>query len=642
MADGLPMATRHTRAVTSRDGARQHLLTLQSPAGWWKGEVETNVTMEAEDLLLREFLGIRTSQQTAETAEWIRSRQHDDGTWGIFFGGPPDLSTTIEAYVALRLAGDLPEQPHMRRAADHIRGQGGLAASRVFTRIWLALFGAWPWDALPVMPPELIHLPSRFPLNIYDWAAAARQTIVPLTVITTVRPIRRLPFDLSHLETGPHQPVRHPPWTWSGVFTGLDRVLHVYERHPIGTVRRAASRRTAEWIMARQEPDGLWGGIQPPSVYSLIALRLLGYELTHPVLRRGLAGLDAFTIREKTSGTTLRRFETCQSPVWDTALAIAALTDAGQPVDHPACAAAAGWLLDQQVHGPGDWAVRRPGLPAGGWAFGFCNETYPDTDDTALVMLALRRLRDDPRHATRIDDAIDRAARWLAGMQSRDGGFGAFDADNTRRLGTKLPFCDFGEVIDPPSADATAHVVEALARAGRAKSATVRLGLVWLLRAQHDDGSWPGRWGVNHIYGTGAVVPALIAAGVPPAKPVIRRAIQWLEDHQQPEGGWGEDPRSYTDPGWIGRGACTASQTSWALLALLAAGERSAAVDRGIDWLVDHQRTDGTWDEPHYTATGYPGDFYFNFHLYRLVFPLRVLGLYAAAHRDGAEGRSIT
>jgi squalene-hopene/tetraprenyl-beta-curcumene cyclase len=596
--------------------------------------------MEAEYILLREFLGIRTSQETIETANWIRSRQLGDGTWSTYYGGPPDLSTSVEAYVALRLAGDRPDAPHMLRAEHYIRCHGGIAACRVFTRIWLALFGVWPWDELPVLPPELIYLPRRFPLNIYDWAAVARQTIVPLTVVTALRPIRRLPFDLAHLGADVRpQPVRHPPWSWASVFSGLDRALHVAERRPIRAVRQAALRRVAEWILARQESDGSWGGVQPPWVYSLIALRLLGYELDHPAVRRGLAGLETFIIREETSNGAVRRFETCQSPVWDTALAVIALADAGlskgHPADHPALLSAVRWLLDRQTHGPGDWAIRRPGLVAGGWPFGFSNETYPDMDDTALVVLALARI-DEPVHASRIDAAIGRATRWLAGMQSRDGGFAAFDADNARQLCTKLPFCDFGEVVDPPSADVTAHIVEALARVGRAQSPTVRRGVAWLLLAQRDDGSWPGRWGVNHIYGTSAVVPALIAAGVPPWKPTIRRAVRWLEVHQAADGGWGEDPRSYEDESWVGRGTSTASQTAWALLALLSAGERSSAVDRGVDWLIANQRSDGGWDEPHFTGTGYPGDFYFNFHLYRLVFPLRALALYVASHMSCA------
>ncbi len=604
-------------AAAAVEAARDHLLGLQSPEGWWKAELETNVTMDAEDLLLREFLGIRTADETGEAARWIRSQQRDDGSWATYFGGPPELSTTIEAYVALRLAGDSADAAHMRRAAACVREAGGIEGSRVFTRLWLALFGQWSWDDLPVMPPELMFLPSRVPLNVYDWACWARQTIVPLTILGSLRPARSLPFDLDELRVGV-RPARTAKG-WGKVFDTLDRALHVYEKRPVRPLRRAALRRAAEWIIARQEADGCWGGIQPPWVYSLMALHELGYGLDHPIIRRGLAGLDRFTIQDEKG----RRLEACQSPVWDTVLAMNALADAGTPADHPALRRAARWVVGEEVRGPGDWQVRRPDLPPGGWAFEFDNDVYPDTDDTAEAILALRK-----SGLAEAEEPIRRAVRWLTGMASRDGGFGAFDADNTRELCTKLPFCDFGAVIDPPSADVTAHVVEALSGEGLAESPVVKRAVVWLLKAQEADGSWFGRWGANHVYGTGCVVPALIAAGVRPEKPAIRRAVAWLEAHQNDDGGWGEDMRSYDDPAWVGRGASTPSQTAWALLALLAAGERSAAVDAGVRWLVDHQRPDGNWDEEHFTGTGFPRDFYINYHLYRLVFPISALGRY--------------
>ncbi|MEU8244686.1 squalene--hopene cyclase [Nonomuraea sp. NPDC048916] len=621
--DTLPSAS---SAQLALDSACDHLIGLRSPQGWWKGELQTNVTMDAEDLLLREFLGIRTEDDTAEAARWIRSEQRADGTWANFHGGPPDLSTTIEAYVALRLAGDPVEAPHLRVAAGFVQRSGGIEAARVFTRIWLAMFGQWPWRELPVLPPELMYLPAWFPLNVYDWACWARQTIVPLTVVSAHRPVRPLPFDLAELRTG--QRARRPSRPgWEGVFSGLDRLLHHYERRPVRGPREAALRRAAEWIVARQELDGSWGGIQPPWVYSLIALNLSGYDIGHPVMRRGIQGLDRFTIRDDRG----RRLEACQSPVWDTALAVNALLDAGVSAGHPAVSEAADWLLGEEIRGPGDWSVRRPSLPPGGWAFEFDNDGYPDVDDTAEVVLALRRTRrPDAR------PAIDRAVRWMTGMASRDGGFAAFDADNTRTLCTRLPFCDFGAVIDPPSADVTAHVVEALAHERPAGSPALRRGVVWLLKAQEADGSWFGRWGANHVYGTGAVVPALVAAGVRPEARCVRRAVTWLERHQNEDGGWGEDLRSYDDPAWIGRGESTPSQTAWALMALLAAGERSPAVDRGVGWLVEHQRPDGTWDEPHFTGTGFPGDFYINYHLYRLVFPISALGRYLRARADDA------
>ena len=643
-------------ARTALDRATSHLLGLQHGQGWWQGELETNVTMDAEDLLFRELLGVRTAEQSAAAARWIRSCQRPDGTWANFRGGDGDLSTTVEAYVALRLAGDRPDAGHMAVAAGWMRDRGGIAATRVFTRIWLAMFGQWSWDDLPVMPPELIYLPAWFPLNVYDWACWARQTIVPLTVVGSLRPSRPLPFGLAELHvpaasadpaTAADQP--DGPDGWTRAFQRLDRVLHGYERHlgarpPAAAVRTAAMRRCAEWIIARQERDGCWGGIQPPWVYSLIALHLLGYGIGHPVIQRGLAGLDRFTIWEDTADGPVRRIEACQSPVWDTVLAMIALADAGLTGDHQALAAAARWVLAEEIRGPGDWQVRRPRLAPTGWAFEFDNDGYPDIDDTAEVVLALGRVNlpagTGEGTSGAAADAAQRAIRWLTGMQSKDGGWAAFDADNTSTLVTRLPFCDFGEVIDPPSADVTAHTVEALAAAGLAGSRAARRGVAWLLRNQEPDGSWFGRWGANYVYGTGAVVPALIAAGVLPGKPPIRRAVAWLVSHQNADGGWGEDLRSYDDPaGWAGRGTSTASQTAWALLALLAAGgaDARAAADRGVRWLAETQRPDGSWDEPQFTGTGFPGDFYINYHLYRMVFPVSALGRYLGGERGAGD-----
>jgi squalene-hopene/tetraprenyl-beta-curcumene cyclase len=645
--DRLSSAT-NARVRDALANARDHLLGLQDPAGWWKGELETNVTMEAEDLLLRQFLGIlgpRDGETTQATARWIRAQQRADGTWSTFFAGPPDLSTTVEAYIALKLAGDDPAAPHMAIAAQYIRDCGGLERSRVFTRLWLALFGLWSWDDLPTMPPEMIFLPSWFPLNIYDWACWARQTVVPLTIVGTLRPCRPLGVEIDELRTGIEPDPLSPAWTVAGAFQRLDKVLAGYgrlaRRGPARALRSLAMRRGAEWILARQEADGSWGGIQPPWVYSIMALHLLGYSLDHPALRKGLDGLADFTIREQgPDGQVWRRLEACQSPVWDTALAVVALADAGLPADHPALTKAADWLLGEEITVRGDWAVKRPQLMPGGWAFEFANDGYPDTDDTAEVVLSLLRVRfPDAARQKQLAAAVRRGVAWTVGMRSKDGGWGAFDADNTRELVRKLPFCDFGAVIDPPSADVTAHIVEMLGALGASAAPTdidtaARDGVAWLLRHQEADGSWFGRWGANHIYGTGAVVPALVAAGVSPSAPSIKRAVRWLERHQNDDGGWGEDLRSYKDRSWAGRGASTASQTAWALLALLAGGQHdSGATRRGIAYLVNTQRSDGTWDEPQYTGTGFPGDFSINYHLYRLIFPVTALGRYVAANR---------
>jgi squalene-hopene/tetraprenyl-beta-curcumene cyclase len=654
-------------AVVALEQAREHLLSLQDGQGWWRGELQTNVTMDAEDILLREFLGVRSAEETERSAAWIRSQQRPDGTWANFLGGPGDLSTTVEAYWALKLAGDDPRSEHMLAAAGWIRGQGGVAGTRVFTHLWLALFGLWSWDRVPALPAEAMLLPPAMPLNIYDFACWARQTIVALSIVKAHRPVRPLPFDLAELEVqdapaeGASADGSDPAPLNSRMLRLLDGALGVYERRPFMPLRKLAMARAERWIIRRQEADGSWGGIQPPWVYSLIALHLRGYPIDHPVMRRGLKGLDAFMVEDFDDSRGVgapagpsRRLEACQSPVWDTALALVALSDAGMGGDHPAMRTAGEWLLAEEVSVRGDWAVRRPHLAAGGWAFEFANVNYPDIDDTAEVALALARVRDasgpfgsmapggaeqgaSAGLSRRIDGALSRALAWVAGMQSSDGAWGAFDADNTRSLVRALPFLDFGEVIDEPSADVTGHVLEMLAVLGHGQSPVAARALRWLLERQEADGSWYGRWGINHVYGTGAVIPGLIAAGVSPSEECVRSAVRWLESHQNEDGGWGEDARSYDDPRWVGRGPSTPSQTAWALLALHAAGERGAAVSRGVEWLVAAQREDGGWDEPQYTGTGFPSDYYINYHLYRLVFPVMALGRCLGADPAGRE-----
>ncbi|MBX5469640.1 MAG: squalene--hopene cyclase [Thermoleophilaceae bacterium] len=611
----------HADARGALERAREHLLSLQHEDGFWRAELESNPTMDAEDLLLREFLGIRDEGKLERAARWIRSQQREDGSWSNFYGGPSNLSTNIECYAALRLAGDPVDAPHMLRAAERIRAEGGIEQARVFTHIWLALFGLWDWDDVPFLPPELMFLPSWFPLNIYDFACWARQTIAALTIVRSYRPVRPLPFTLDELRVPAPRRRFRPLSSWTGLLERADALGRRYEHRPLRPLRRLALAKAEQWVLRRQEADGSWGGIQPPWVYSLMALHLRGYPLDHPAMKAGIEGIETFVIEED----GMRRLEACQSPVWDTALAMVALADSGLERDHPALIRAADWLLDREVRVRGDWAVRRPSLPPGGWAFEFENVNYPDVDDTAEVVIALRRVEHpDPE---RVDAAVRRAVRWTIGMQSRGGGWGAFDADNVRAICREIPFCDFGEVIDDPSADVSAHVLEMLGQEGLRSHPAARSGLEWLLSQQEEDGSWFGRWGVNHVYGTGAAVPALVEMGVSPRDPRIRRAVAWLEAHQNEDGGWGEDCRSYDDPAWIGRGASTASQTAWALLALHAAGEGgSPAVERGLAYLAATQREDGSWDEPYFTGTGFPGDFYINYHLYRLVFPLTALG----------------
>jgi squalene-hopene/tetraprenyl-beta-curcumene cyclase len=606
----------------SLERATRHLIGLQHEDGFWKGELETNVTIDSEDLFLRHYLGIFEQCQSARSATWIRSRQRPDGSWATYFGGPGDLSTSVEAYVALRLAGDPPDALHMRRASAFVREAGGVAGSRVFTRMWLALLGLWSWAEVPTLPPEQILLPVRAPLSIYSFGCWARQTIVALSLVTALRPSRTVAFGIDELRGGALPP---GPATdmWGRAFLVLDRACHAYGRRPVASIRRRALRTAERWVVERQERDGSWGGIQPPWVWSIVGLHALGYELDHPVIARALAGLDSFTIQDEQG----RRLEACQSPVWDTALSVIALLDAGIAASDPSIRRACEWLGAREVSTRGDWAVRRDGLPAGGFPFEFANESYPDVDDTAVVVLALRRACRDPT------GAADRGLEWMLGMQSQSGGFGAFDVDNESSLCARLAFCDFGAVNDPPSSDVTAHVLETLAFEGRTGERPAVRALGWLLDQQERDGSWFGRWGANYVYGTGSVLPALAACGLG-GHESVRAAVGWLERVQNPGGGFGEDLRSYRDLSWSGRGASTASQTAWALIGLAAAGEGDCdAAQRAVQWLVETQLADGGWDEPYFTGTGFPGDFYLNYHLYRDVFPVMALGRVL-----GAEG----
>jgi squalene-hopene/tetraprenyl-beta-curcumene cyclase len=448
-------------AGAALDRAVEWLRDHQAEPGWWKGDMETNVTMDAEDLLMRQFLGVRTAEQTQASARWIRRHQRADGTWANFAGGPPDLSTTVEAYVALKLAGDDVDAPHMAAARRYVLANGGLESTRVFTRVWLALFGEWPWRLVPVIPPEIVFLPPSAPLSLYSFGCWARQTVVPIAVLRALRPHRTLGVSVAELRAGSPRPAPPKALSVPGLFHRLDRhVLAPYERHPVRPLRRLALARCAEWMIARQEADGGWGGIQPPWAYGLMALDALGYPLDHPVQRAALAGLDGFTVHEDSPEGPVRWMEACQSPVWDTCLAVTALLDAGVAPDDEAVVRAGRWMVDEEIRRPGDWSVKRPGLAPSGWAFEFANDGYPDTDDTAEVVLALRRIRSDTADSVARKASVERAVTWLRGMQSSDGGWGAFDADNTSGIPAKIPFADFGAMTDPPNPRDTDRVSE--------------------------------------------------------------------------------------------------------------------------------------------------------------------------------------
>ncbi len=579
-----------TRIDSAIDAATDRLLALQHPDGWWVGELESNATMIAQHLFWHHVLGLRTPELDRKIANELLARQRDDGTWSIWFEGPPDLSTSVEAYAALKLAGIDPGP----KARDYIRSRGGIPRTRIFTKCFLALLGQWPWQRITPIPVGLVLLPPGAPFSIYNFACWARGTFVPLAACRALRPVRGSDIDLREIGARPGK--RKAPPRFS-------------------RVRRAAIAEAERWVRAHQEADGSWGGIQPPWVWSILMLAALGHGFEDETLRRAVEGWEGFTIDE---GDRLRP-EACQSPVWDTGLATLALRDSGLGPEHPALVRAADWLIGEEVTVPGDWSVRKPDLAPGGWAFEFQNDLYPDVDDSAVVALALRRCH-------RGHEAVERALAWTAGMQSRSGGWGAFDVDNEAFWLYRLPFCDFGKVTDEPSADVTAHALEALA-AEDGYDDVVGKGLDWLLAEQEPDGSWFGRWGVNHIYGTAAALPALEACGVDPGRPEMRRAVAWLDSVQNEDGGFGEDIRSYGDPALRGRGASTPSQTAWALLAYVAAGdaERGAAT-RAAEWLCAAQDDDGDWEENHYTGTGFPLDFMIRYHLYRLHFPLLALG----------------
>jgi squalene-hopene/tetraprenyl-beta-curcumene cyclase len=601
------------------DASVQRLLSLQKQDGCWVAELESNVTMTAQHIFWHEFLRIADEDTVRRCANELLARRRDDGTWAIYWGGEPDLAATVEAYTALRMAGLAADDPRLTGARSYIEEQGGIGASRVFTRMWLALFGLWPWEEIQAIPPELILLSPELPLSVYSFGCWARQTLVALSIVMHYRPVRRLPEErlAREIDLGP---LERPQTAWNL----LDLAIRWYNGQPVQPGRERALAYAERWLIDRQELDGSWGGIQPPWVWSLIAFACRGHGPESAYLRRGIEGWKRFMVDD---GDRLRP-EACQSPVWDTCLALVALRAAGVPADEPALQKAGEWLLQEEVRARGDWAVRLAGADPGGWAFEYDNDLYPDIDDAAVVSIALNELGIGR-------PAVTRACDWIEAMQSRNGGWGAFDKDNDAYWLYEIPFVDFGAIIDPPSVDVSAHAVELLAKEPGYED-SVRRGVEYLLATQEGNGSWFGRWGVNYVYGTGAALPALEAAGIPHDHPAMRHAVAWLESVQLEDGGFGEDCRSYDvgedGHGWHGRGEATASQTAWALLGLIAAGEaHSEAATRAAAWLAENQREDGDWDEPYFTGTGFPRHFLINYHLYRTYWPVMALGRLKAA-----------
>jgi squalene-hopene/tetraprenyl-beta-curcumene cyclase len=613
--------------TTGVSAATRWLLERQNDAGWWFGELETNVTMTAEHVLLMRFLGVSVDPIRQGAIEHILRNQREDGSWALYYQAPADLSTTIEAYAALKVLGLDPSAEPMQKALKVILNLGGVARARVFTKIWLALFGKYPWEGIPTMPPEMVFLPPQIPFNLYDYACWARGTVAPLAVVISRRPTRDLGVPLNEIVLEGTETEMHRV-AGSGFFWWLDQLLKLYEHSPVKPGRQIARNRLANWIVGRQEADGGWGGIQPPWVYSLIALNLEGMTTEHPVMHKGLAGLDGFALRDDDNGW---RLQACMSPIWDTAWAVLALRAAGIERSHPSIQRAVQWMLDEQISTGGDWQIRCKGVECGGWAFEFNNDIYPDIDDTAIVVLALLK-GGDPQ---KIREPLERARKWVVAMRSSNGAWAAFDRDNYRELLYRLPFADFGAFIDPPTEDVTAHVVEMLAGLGSDLSdPAVRSGVEYLRAMQRAGGNWFGRWGVNHVYGTWCVISALTALGG--QDDMVNRATAWLVDRQNKDGGWGETCHTYVDESFAGFGNSTPSQTAWAVLSFQAAGiSAHPACRRGLAYLREHQQSDGTWPEPFYTGTGFPRDFYINYHLYRHLFPLMALANDSASQSKG-------
>ncbi len=637
--EGLP-----ARAAQAISRATQYLLVTQHARGYWHAPLEANVTMEAEYIFFNRLLGRTKPDLDRRMAERLVALQQAEGSWPIYAGGPGNVSTTIEAYFALRLAGHAPSEPALVRARDFILAEGGLARAGVFTRIWLAYFGQFSWTGVPAMPVELVLLPPWFPINIYAMSSWARGTVVPLTLLMAHRPYVHVgaeaavpelwlrpptPADLAFARSREFATVRN-------LFLALDRALNVVGRSPWKPLRRRAVARAIEWILRHQDKNGQWGGIQPAMLNSVLALHAVGFAPDHPAMVSGVHGVDDFLV--ECEGTLM--YQPCVSPNWDTALAARALLDAGMEPTHPALARAGEWLVANQIFRSGDWAVQRPRLEPGGWAFEFANDWYPDVDDSAVILTVLREL---PLAATPAGKrAIAYGLNWTLGMQSRNGGYGAFDTDNTAAFLNRIPFADMEAMIDPPTEDLTGRLLQLMGGEGYGLDfGRARRAVEFLRRTQRPDGSWWGRWGVNFIYGTWCALTGLAAIGENLRAPYVRRAVEWLIARQNADGGWGETVASYDDETLAGRGESTPSQSAWALLGILAAdGPASATVERGIDYLLRTQGADGTWTERPFTGTGFPRHFYLRYHLYRHYFPLMALGHYRArvAGRSGEEG----
>jgi squalene-hopene/tetraprenyl-beta-curcumene cyclase len=615
------------------DRARQALLSLQAPQGYWVGELQGDSILESEYLLLKFILNQENEPDLVLIANYLRRLQQPDGGWNLYPGGPPDLSGTVKAYFALKLMGDDPAAPHMAAARNLILRLGGAERCNSFTKFYFACLGQISFDACPTIPPEIIYLPKWFYFNLYHVSAWTRTMILPLSLVTTLRPQRHIPprlgirelfIDFAAANRVSPVPLTGLPRNWSQLFLRLDQLLKAYEQSPISSLRQRAIDDSVRWICDRLDNSKGLGAIFPPMVYMLIVFRALGYPDNHPRVQAGQAHLREFFIRE---GDTIR-LQPCHSPVWDTGLALHALAEANIDPDSDAARRATGWLLAKECRTAADWQFNAKKVEPSGWFFEFENPHYPDVDDTAMAIAALRRAGSSGGAAT--EAAIQRGIAWLLAMQNDDGGWAAFDKTRHRALLEKVPFADHNAMQDPSCPDITSRVLECLGLCGfTTRNAVVRRAINRLQSEQDKDGPWWGRWGVNFIYGTWQVLTGLKSVGQDMSADFVRRAADWVRNCQKPDGSWGETAATYDDQSLKGQGQTTPSQTAWATMALLAAaGPTDPAAQRGIQWLIDNQDADGTWSENFYTGTGFPKVFYLKYHLYRLYFPLTALARY--------------
>jgi squalene-hopene/tetraprenyl-beta-curcumene cyclase len=605
------------------------LKALQQADGHWVFELEADTTIPAEYVMLGHYLDEIDAAVERKVAVYIRAHQGAHGGWPLLHDGDLNLSTSVKAYFALKLCGDDVNAPHMKRAREAILAAGGAARCNVFTRLTLALFEQIPWRGVPVMPVEIMLLPRWFPFHLEKVSYWSRTVIVPLLILSALKPKAKNPrgIGIAELFVQPPETVQDYQTNPTGAamgefFLALDRLLRIAEPYFPKGKRRQAIGRAVEWVTARLNGEDGLGGIFPAMANTVMAFEALGYAKDHPDLLTAKSSVRKLLVVE--DGVAYS--QPCLSPVWDTGLAALALMEVEPPHDGSVATRAMDWLIARQILDvKGDWADRRPDLRPGGWAFQYWNDHYPDVDDTAVIGMALDRMS-DPRYRP----AIDRAAEWIVGMQSKNGGWGSFDAENTAYHLNHIPFADHGALLDPPSADVSARCVGFLTQLGyRRDHPAVARGLDYLKREQEEDGSWFGRWGTNYIYGTWSVLSALNVLGEDAQAPYIRKAVDWLKSRQREDGGWGEDGASYWDGRHAEAKASTASQTAWAVLGLMAAGEvESDSVARGVQYLLDAPRAGCDWDESWFTAVGFPRVFYLRYHGYRRYFPLWALARY--------------